>query len=1096
MSYQLPPLDDAAQFERLIRDILRRVYDDPGIELFGRRGQSQSGIDVFSPTKSGVAGQCKLKDIRYKDDDSLRKTLLTEIEEELASTVGLQIPPRRFIFATTFKNDRQLQEKAKALSTDNLTVEYWGWDTITERIWEYADHIIRDYYDYLPIRFVPGFRRITKESIEHAKIENQTELHELAVKYYRINDSDKVVSKVVCNDIDVRNDGVMSYVLRTLKAFPPNATLWLLGNGGSGKTTILHRLAVEFAQDDRDVYMLNLETLLGKEELLPIFSWLKHASTSKQAVLCIDNPAAKEEVLEIILREIPDYCQNIHILVAEREHRYKTLKKTGVLTFLHGEEEHKQVDVRNPPDHRRNVYERLFDLLQISEDDRKPLRDIALNENIVYVNATYLILLELKRANIINFNFDWDDYRDYTKDLLPFREGYKYIALFYLFGVKAPFTVLSKISGADEAMKKAFLERFRGLVTEPIILDEKRDDSSRKNIFVRTKHEIVSEIYFKEHRELNASELLMEWCEYTDFSDTLETQALVNIFGARKNLFDEYLHVDFLKVIDFLLKGYLYEKVPISPKLNGTLHLAKFWLLSFEDKVEEATTVLESFIEKNPGNLHCRTELARIYQRQNKLNKAKAILVELLELNPDNLQARTELAKTYQRQNKLPEAEALLLKILELKPNDLNSRTELAKIYQRQNRLPKAEALLLKILELKPSDLNSRTELAKIYQRQNKLPEAEALLRDLLELNPDNLQARTELAKIYRRQGKLAEAEALLLEILELKPNDLNSRTELAKVYQRQNKLDKAEAVLRDLLKLSPDNLQARTELAKIYQRKNKLDNAEALLLESLTIDPQQLHPRTELAKIYQRQNKLDKAEALLLESLEIDNKQLHPRTELAKIYQRQNRWDEAIRRLEEYIELDSRGLHPRTELAKIYQRQNKLDKAEVALLEVLELDKNNLHPRTELAKIYQRQGRLDEAVMRLEEYLKLEPGGLHPRIELARIYQRQGRFEEAENITEEVLKIDPLDDHAMSELLAIWNRMNKKEKGAQRFEEFILQSHYRFTRYSQAPVFRFFQFCRAFNLKEDAKNIFDRFEADLDDQNIGYYRRNFVDNN
>src|ERR1051325_6954417 len=139
MSYQLPPLSDEYRFEMLVRDLLRRVYDDPGVERFGRRGQAQHGIDGLSPSDSSTTFQCKLKDVRYESDERLRNTLLAEMEEELEKTKGLSRRPRRFIFATTFKNDANLQQKAAALSDESLTVEYWGWDTINEKIWEYAE---------------------------------------------------------------------------------------------------------------------------------------------------------------------------------------------------------------------------------------------------------------------------------------------------------------------------------------------------------------------------------------------------------------------------------------------------------------------------------------------------------------------------------------------------------------------------------------------------------------------------------------------------------------------------------------------------------------------------------------------------------------------------------------------------------------------------------------------------------------------------------------------------------------------------------------------------------------------------------------------
>jgi tetratricopeptide (TPR) repeat protein len=704
-------------------------------------------------------------------------------------------------------------------------------------------------------------------------------------------------------------------------------------------------------------------------------------------VLCIDNPAADEVVLERILREVPEYSDHVQIILSERAHRYYALRRTGVLTYLHGEEENEPVKVRNLSSQREDVYNKLFDLLGVSDADREPLREIVRNERLVYVNATYSILLELKRQKKIDFDFDWDDYRKTAGDIPAFGEGYKYIALFYLFGVRTPFSTFSRICGDDDAQRRLFLENFRGLVNEPIVVDEWRDESFQRIIHLRTKHEIVSEIFFREHNEINKDELLMEWCEQTDFADPLEAQALINIFGAKKSYLAETSQINFEKIIEFLLNGYLREKVNVSAKLTGTLNLAKFWLLMLRDKTDEAIAVLKAFVESVPDDFHCRTELAKIYQRQGRFAEAEQILQHVLHLQPD----------------------------------DVNSRTELAKIYQKHNRLAEAEGVLLEVLEIRKGDLNSRTELAKIYQRQGKPREAESVLLELLGIDKNNIRARTELAKVYQRQNRLGDAEALLQGVLRLSRSDLNSRTELAKIYQRQGKLAEAEAVLAELLRLEPDDLQARTELAKIYQRQGKLDQAIKRLEEYIELDPKGLHPRTELAKIYQRQGKLDEAEKLLLESLDIDDKQLHPRTELAKIY----------------------------------QRQGKLDQAEKLLLESLDIDDKQLHPRTELAKIYQRQGKLDEAA----------------------------------TTAEEILILDPLNDFAMSELLGVWNRQGEKGKCKERFLAFIGQPRYKFTRYSQAPVFRFFQCCRKFGMKDEAKSVFERFQSRLDDRNVDLYK-------
>jgi hypothetical protein len=94
--------------------------------------------------------------------------------------------------------------------------------------------------------------------------------------------------------------------------------------------------------------------------------------------------------------------------------------------------------------------------------------------------------------------------------------------------------------------------------------------------------------------------------------------------------------------------------------------------------------------------------------------------------------------------------------------------------------------------------------------------------------------------------------------------------------------------------------------------------------------------------------------------------------------------------------------------------------------------------------------------------------------------------------MAEEVLKLDPVNNHAMSELLGIWMRQKDKEKCEQRFIGFIDQPKYYFSRESQAPVYRFFRCCKVFDMKEQAKTVYERFESRLDAANLEFYGQNF----
>ncbi|MBQ9346909.1 MAG: TIR domain-containing protein [Oscillibacter sp.] len=115
--------------------------------------------------------------------------------------------------------------------------------------------------------------------------------------------------------------------------------------------------------------------------------------------------------------------------------------------------------------------------------------------------------------------------------------------------------------------------------------------------------------------------------------------------------------------------------------------------------------------------------------------------------------------------------------------------------------------------------------------------DAEEKFQKVREASPRNLQARTELGRVLAKQGKYEEAAQILREIIRLAPRDLQSRTELGRVLAKQEKYEEAEQVLREVIRMYPTNLPPKMELGKLMERMGKPEGAKALYKEILALD-------------------------------------------------------------------------------------------------------------------------------------------------------------------------------------------------------------------------------------------------------------------
>src|SRR5690606_27178664 len=145
--------------EKFIRGVVDVIWKQEGWQIYGRQGQSQTGIDLYGYDEQGrvTAIQCKKKNLTNANGKLLTNSLLTKklIETEIASVEKISQPKiQRLIFATTSSRDTKVQDEVRAINEvrkkDNkFLIEVWFWDDFQVLIEKHIELMYWYYSEFL-----------------------------------------------------------------------------------------------------------------------------------------------------------------------------------------------------------------------------------------------------------------------------------------------------------------------------------------------------------------------------------------------------------------------------------------------------------------------------------------------------------------------------------------------------------------------------------------------------------------------------------------------------------------------------------------------------------------------------------------------------------------------------------------------------------------------------------------------------------------------------------------------------------------------------------------------------------------------------------
>jgi hypothetical protein len=134
-----PPPDDWPKFQRLCQRVLQRLWDSENVEIYGRAGQKQHGVDLLdvSGRQSLRAGQCKLYDASKPLSD---REIRAEVEKAETFPVELDF----YLIMTTAQPSTESQLAVLAINREHkekglFEVGLMGWSRINDFLNENSD---------------------------------------------------------------------------------------------------------------------------------------------------------------------------------------------------------------------------------------------------------------------------------------------------------------------------------------------------------------------------------------------------------------------------------------------------------------------------------------------------------------------------------------------------------------------------------------------------------------------------------------------------------------------------------------------------------------------------------------------------------------------------------------------------------------------------------------------------------------------------------------------------------------------------------------------------------------------------------------------
>jgi tetratricopeptide (TPR) repeat protein len=475
-------------------------------------------------------------------------------------------------------------------------------------------------------------------------------------------------------------------------------------------------------------------------------------------------------------------------------------------------------------------------------------------------------------------------------------------------------------------------------------------------------------------------------------------------------------------------------------------------LAAAEGRFDDALTMLDKVIQKNPADAVLRYERASILADAGRLDRAEAELRKVVELKGDFYDARRLLGRMLLERagndrTRVEEALTHLSAAFKLNPDDLGTGMAVSQILQSSGRLAEAEKVLGQMLERAPDQraLNYNyalvltklgrggeskqyleravlldpafgpavMQLVDIYQKENDWKKAADVLQPLIDQDPMNLDLQRQQAYFYLRSGNPEQARASFRTIAEADPKDTRSRFYLAEALSDLQQFAEADKIYRTLLEETPNDPDVLASFGLSQSTQKNFAEAKKTFGSLLAVKdvPENLQTlaRTQLAYIAMQEGRYDEAISGARQVLIFNDKPNSQAINIAlEALKKQKKEKEAVELLQPLVDKFGSDPFVNARYVEMLVRSGDKEKAKLMAATQVKLGSRNA---IATAEAYIQAGDHTSAIALLREALKSRPDDLDLNFSLGSAYERAGDKKSAEQTFLAILKAHP--EHA-----------------------------------------------------------------------------------